>query len=142
MTSKPAEASMGDAVCAMDVFRDRGVRFMAEIPYGMKRIDLAGISSDLTVIAIELKVENWRQALWQASVYQLCADLAYVAIREEYTHRVDQSYLGELGIGLISVGEVAARLDLEPERSSVLNPRDHQRLRDALASALLSSEES
>lgn len=142
MTSRPAEASMGDIVRVMDVFRDRGVQFMAEMPYGMKRIDLAGISSDLTVFAIELKVENWRQALWQASVYQLCADFAYIAICEQYAHRVDQTYLGDLGIGLISVGEVGAELDLEPQRSSDLNPRDHQRLRHALAHALLSSEES
>lgn len=142
MSSKPTEASMRDAVCKIDLFRDLQVRFGAEIPYGMKRIDLAGLSPERRIFAIELKVEKWRQAVWQASVYQLCADFAYIAIREEYSHRVDKSYLAKLGIGLISVGDSSARLLLAAKSSPILNPRDHRLLRATLAVALSSREES
>lgn len=136
MARKMNEASMREAVCRMNTFKDLGIRFFSEVPYGSKRIDLAGLSADSQIFAIELKVEKWRRAMWQASIYQLCADFAYIAIREEYTHRVDMDYLCSWGIGLIAVSDGKADLRLEARRSPILIPGEHERLHHWLMRSL------
>jgi hypothetical protein len=75
-----------------------------ELPFYEYRIDLYGFSrkSDATV-AIELKLNNWRRALEQSMLYQLCADLVYIAMPESSAMRVDRSVLECNGIGLIAV---------------------------------------
>ncbi len=140
MSRKLTEASMGKAVCQMNMFKGLGVRFLAEVPYGAKRIDLAGLSTDSQIFAIELKVDKWRRAIWQASIYQLCANFAYIAVRQEYTHRVDIDYLGGLGIGLIAVTDGKAHLRLEARPSPILIPREHQSLHDLLVASLSQKE--
>jgi len=75
-----------------------------ELPFYEYRIDLYGFSrkNDATV-AIELKLSNWRKALVQAMLYQLCADLVYIAMPESSARRVDTSELEFCGVGLIGV---------------------------------------
>jgi len=81
-----------------DYFAVRGVQL------GPKRIDLV-LSSDITkkVIAIELKVSKWKQALRQALNYQLAADESYVAMFKKHSNPVDLQKFKSLGIGLITV---------------------------------------
>jgi hypothetical protein len=76
----------------------------AEVPFYEYRIDLYGFSilRDET-IAIELKLTNWRKAIAQAMLYQLCADLVYIALPEQVTKRVDLDQLNRNGIGLIAI---------------------------------------
>ncbi|SRR6266849_267784 len=76
----------------------------AELPFYEYRIDLYGFSrkNDATV-AIELKLSNWKRALEQTMLYQLCADLVYIAMPESSARRVDKSELEANGIGLIAV---------------------------------------
>ena len=68
-------------------------------------IDLYGFSRvhDLT-IAVELKLFKWKRAFEQAILYQLCADLVYIAVPVATATRVDVSLLREHGIGLLAVG--------------------------------------
>jgi hypothetical protein len=75
-----------------------------ELPFYEYRIDLYGFSSkkNLTV-AIELKLTRWRRAFEQALIYQLCADIAFVALPQSVVHRVDIALLEAHGIGLLSV---------------------------------------
>jgi len=75
-----------------------------ELPFYKYRIDLYGFShkNDATV-AIELKLKNWKRAVEQTMIYQLCADLVYIAMPEISARRVDKSELESNGIGLIGV---------------------------------------
>ncbi len=76
----------------------------AELPFYECRIDLYGFSrkNDATV-AIELKLNDWRRALEQALLYQLCSDFVYIAMPESSARRVDRAELHSNGIGLIAV---------------------------------------
>lgn len=53
--------------------------------------------------AVEMKVSNWRRAVRQARIYQLCADAVYIAIHEDYAHRVCLDQLRKTGLGLLVV---------------------------------------
>lgn len=55
------------------------------------------------VIAIEAKKESWIAATQQARRYQSYANRVYVALLEEFTHRVDSERLKNHNIGLISI---------------------------------------
>jgi hypothetical protein len=87
--------------------RGRGYSLQrVELPFYEYRIDLYGFSMkrDAT-LAIELKLADWRRALEQAMLYQLCADLVYIAMPERSVDRVDKTQLSLHGVGLISVTE-------------------------------------
>ncbi len=77
---------------------------MEEMPFYEYRIDLYGFSprKDVTV-AFELKMNDWRRALQQAVLYQICSDLVYIAMPERAAQRVDRVALEKYGIGLIAV---------------------------------------
>ena len=61
-----------------------------ELPFYEYRIDLYGFScEENSTVAIELKLSDWRRAVEQAMLYQLCADLVYIAMPERATKRVD-----------------------------------------------------
>jgi len=74
------------------------------IELGPKEIDI--VLESLTtgkLIAIEVKVRKWKQALRQALNYQLGADESYVAIHEKYSRSINPQKFKELGVGLITV---------------------------------------
>jgi hypothetical protein len=76
----------------------------AELPFYAYRIDLYGFSRESNAtVAFELKLNNWRRALEQSLLYQLCADLVYIAMPENSVNRVDMSELETNGIGLIAI---------------------------------------
>ena len=80
-----------------------------ELPFYEYRIDLYGFSrKNNATVAIELKLNNWRRALQQTLLYQLCADLVYIAMPESSARRVDKSELESNGIGLIAVQDSGA----------------------------------
>ena len=58
---------------------DAGFLVHMEVPILGRRADLVGLRAD-SVIAIEMKMHNWAQALRQAVAYQLAADWAWVAM--------------------------------------------------------------
>jgi hypothetical protein len=95
-----------------------------ELQFYEFRIDLYGFSraKDLT-IAIELKLHNWRRAIEQALIYQLCSDLVFIAVPENTIARIDGVLLQEHGIGLLAVEGVArCRQILAPSLSHVVRP--------------------
>ncbi len=55
------------------------------------------------VVAIEAKKEAWKSATQQARRYQTYANKVYVALLEEFTHRVNKDRLLKNNIGLLSV---------------------------------------
>src|SRR6266700_4167207 len=77
-----------------------------ELPFYEYRIDLYGFSAlRNSTVAFELKLANWRRALEQALLYQLCSDYVYIAMPERSAGKVDISQLRTQGIGLVSVRE-------------------------------------
>ncbi len=98
-----------------------------ELQFYEFRIDLYGFSRvrNLTV-AIELKLHNWRRAIEQALLYQLCSDLVFIAVPERTIARIDDVLLREHGIGLLAVEGVSrCRQILAPSLSHVV--RSHYR---------------
>jgi len=116
------EAELTDPVARY--FSRKGYRWQAtELPFYEYHIDIYGFSraSDLTV-SIELKIKNWRRAFEQTLVYQLCSDLALMALPKETVHRVDQDLLQAEGIGLLVVGvSNRCQMILEPRSSRVVS---------------------
>jgi hypothetical protein len=77
-----------------------------ELPFYEYRIDLYGFSvHHNSTVAFELKLTDWRRALEQALLYQLCSDYVYIAMPERSAGKVDVTELKSQGIGLISVLE-------------------------------------
>jgi hypothetical protein len=93
-------------------------RQLPEMQFYEYRIDLYALSrrTGLTV-AVELKLHKWRRALEQALLYQLCADLVFIAMPEDALSRIDRDLISASGIGLIGVSERGCQL-AEPARQS------------------------
>ncbi|WP_440110655.1 hypothetical protein [Paenibacillus sp. QZ-Y1] len=70
------------------------------------------------VIAIEAKLEDWQKGLAQAIRYHRFAEKSYLAIDDQYIHRVNQEEFYKFNIGLISVGskvkEIIKPISLKP----------------------------
>ena len=97
-----------------------------EAPFHKKVIDVLALQiRSKNVIAIELKVKNWRKALRQAVVYQLCAHKVYVGIYGKYLNDKNLAAISDFGIGVISVdkkaGKLIAKIIREPKISKVIN---------------------
>jgi len=85
-------------------FESRGFRAIAEVPVAGRRADLVAVS-DEGLVAVELKVDHWRQALRQAIAYQVWAPLAYVALPFPRAIRVSRhrDRFESAGVGLLAI---------------------------------------
>ncbi len=126
MTGLTEEALM---VPVGNLWRRHGVRIAYEVPLFGRFLDMVVVHVPGPVVAIELKLRHWRQALKQAVVAQLAADQSYIAIWHEAAHRVDHHLLNVSGVGLIVVEAQCARISL-PAPPSPITLREH---RDAIA---------
>lgn len=89
-----------------------------EMPFFEYRIDIYGYSQVArSTIAVELKLTNWKRALEQALVYQLCSDYVYIAVPFSTAENVSKATLEEHGIGLIGVGSNGCRLLVAARKS-------------------------
>lgn len=104
-----------------------------EIPFFSKKIDLIGFQKALDeVVAVELKVKNWKAALRQAITDRLCSDRVYVGISKTYVHRVRTEFFAEWGIGILEVdGNVRVR------RQADVNQGIHSSLKKMVESYIL-----
>lgn len=103
----------------------RGYRLLqSEVPFFEYRIDIYGYSSSHNAtVAVELKLSKWSRALEQALVYQLCADLCFLALPTSAAHRVEKSVLAEHGVGLIGIGpSLRCTMLIDARQSSVVQP--------------------
>jgi len=104
-------------------FESLGFRAIAEVPVDGRRADLVAIS-DAGVVAVELKLFRWRQALRQAVAYQVWAADAYVALpfvpalrAVRHRHRFASE-----GVGLLAVLDGSVRTFIEAAPSPRLFP--------------------
>lgn len=88
-------------------FLEKRVGYMSwQVPALNGRIDLVAISKRNRVIAIEVKIIKWFEAVGQVLEYSMCADYAYIAVPERIAEIAlkRKSLFAQSGVGLISVG--------------------------------------
>lgn len=84
-----------------------------QVPLGRKAIDIVCLKkSELFTTTVELKIEKWREALWQASLNVQIANESYIAIWECFVHRAEKhsDLLRAYGVGLIAVSSSSAEI--------------------------------
>ena len=96
-----------------------------EVPFEHKRIDLVFKERDngQQLIAVELKIRDWKRAVWQALHTRQVATYSYVALYERFAPSVDQELLQTLGLGLISADRNSARFLIPAKKSQHINKR-------------------
>jgi hypothetical protein len=113
------ESELYQIVTCADNFRHNV--FYSQVPVGdwtesRKRIDLVTFRGQ-DVVAIELKVRNWKEALKQAFTNLFVADYSYVALWHKSLRSVDSSLFQRTGIGLIELNGTA-EVKLGADRST------------------------
>lgn len=73
-----------------------------EVPFFNKRVDVVGIR-DNEIIAIEMKLRDWKTAFRQAWVNQLFANKSYVAMWHKYIGKLNYKYFVKYNVGIIEV---------------------------------------
>jgi hypothetical protein len=122
MSSKlTAESEM--LVPILGLYPKSGYIWLQEVPLGRKKIDLVCIPRHeprVELVAIELKISDWRKALWQACVNLQVAHRSYIAIWHEFAHRPSRhkELIDSYGVGLMVVHPGDARIVM-PSRGPV-----------------------
>lgn len=104
-------------------FEALGHQTALEFEVARRRADIVVLAGD-SVVAVELKVSRWRQALRQAVAYQVWAPWAYVALpysrgfqAMRHRHRFEAH-----GVGLLAVRDEEVRTFLPARPSPRLFP--------------------
>ena len=88
-------------------FKNQGYVVKREVKIGYCRADIVAFKDDI-VIAVELKLQNWKKAIIQAKNYQLGADYVYVAflLMKSYSVlRKAEFNLKSSGIGFLIIND-------------------------------------
>jgi len=113
---------------------EQGYNVDCEVPFWLRRIDIvASRAGGRGLVAVEAKIRDWRVAVRQARVCQLCARHVFVAMPAAFVHRCDQGALREVGIGLLVVSEDGVETALGARRSAVFCSGHHNELVAVLA---------
>lgn len=104
-------------------FAEKNYSVFDEVKLFQRRIDIIARNRNV-LIAVELKLRNWRRAVEQACLDLRVSNYAFVALPETLWNRIDRRIYYEAyshGLGLLSVdGE--ARQVMRPEHSKILQP--------------------
>ncbi len=115
-----------------EYYEQKGFTVFHEVHIGFCRADLVACN-DETVVAIELKLADWKKALIQAKNYQLAAEYVYLAFPSKKIDLVRKKatvQLNQEGIGLLSVDErdhfitVELKADKSKKIFAVLNQQE------------------
>jgi len=114
----------------LDLFPEQEYERFVQVPLGRKKLDLLCVNrtDDSETVAVELKVRDWRRALWQASIDLQLAQRAYIAVWHEYAHRAEKNadLLKRYGVGLISVAPDSAAIVFKSVGRPRRIPREHK----------------
>ena len=105
----------------VDYFKDKGFIIKREIRIGFNKADLVCFK-EKRVVAVELKLKDWKKAIVQAKNYQLGADYVYLAFPLMKSYNVlkkAENVLKNEGIGLIVVNEESTKVKeiIKPKKS-------------------------
>lgn len=103
-------------------FQSLGYRVYREAKVAGRWVDLLAVGKE--IVAVELKIHNWREALKQAMSYQIGAHYALVAMPLDYVFpamRFRHLFERE-GVGVMAVSSAAGnvRVLIEPQASQRL----------------------
>ncbi len=105
-------------------FRSKGYRVYREVKITKRWVDLLAVGKD--VVAVELKIRDWRKALKQAMSYQLGTHYALVAMPLDnvFAAMRGRDMFEKEGVGLLAVSGPAGsiRMMIEPQASPRLMP--------------------
>lgn len=78
------------------------------------------------LVAIEVKLRDWKQGILQARRYKSYTDECYLAILSKYAKNIDNDYLSRFGIGLILFNEKNGEIWVKrkPSKSTLLSIHD------------------
>ena len=105
-----------------DYLIKKGYNVRHEIKIGFHRADLVGFK-DSEVVAVELKLSDWKKAIIQANNYMLGADYVYLAVplfKSYNILRKAEYFLKKEGIGLLIINEKTSKVSeiIKPSKSS------------------------
>ena len=91
----------------------------SEIPSGRKKIDLIFTDDDLTeLIAVELKIRDWKKVFFQCLYNQFNSNWCYAALWHETVPKIDKKIFKQYGIGIIIVDDDEASLLLKGKKQN------------------------
>ncbi len=106
-------------------FRSHGYRAYTEVRMINRWVDLVAVKEN-EIVAVELKISDWKQALRQAVAYQLGADYSFVAMPFKHACNAykNRYWFQKEGVGLIAIRphHKDIRVFLEPDRSTRMMP--------------------
>jgi len=110
-----------------DYFKKQGYIIKHEVKIGFCRADLIAFKKD-EVIAIELKLKDWKKAIFQAKNYQFGCDYVYLAVPLMRVYNIikkAEHLLMKDGIGLLVVTEdsceVRKIIEAKPSKKKICN---------------------
>jgi hypothetical protein len=106
-----------------DFFKKQGYKVKHEIKIGFCRADLLAFKDD-EVVAVELKLKDWKKAVVQAKNYKLAVDYVYLVVplfRVYNILRKAEHILKKEGIGLLIVKETNCEVCkiIDPKQSKI-----------------------
>jgi hypothetical protein len=125
----PAETELLSPVLAL--FELPGYQTVLEAKLSRKRIDVLLVPNEEGPwISIELKVKNWKKALWQAAINTQLSDRSYVALWHTRVRSAleRESLFRSYRVGIISVSEAGAKIVIEPTISAISTRAWQQKL--------------
>jgi hypothetical protein len=111
-----------------EYFRTRQYSVFDEVRLFSRGIDIIAKRRN-EIVAIELKLSDWKKAIYQACLNQRVSDYSYVALPEPLWNRINREvYTMSVaqGIGLLSVDGVARQI-MRSERSKRIQPHLRRR---------------
>ena len=114
------ELELFKPVC--DYFKKKGYKVRREIKIGFHRADLVAFKND-EVLAVELKLRDWKKAIIQTKNYQLGSDYVYIAVpllKSYNILRKAEHIFKKEGIGLLVVNEKNSNVSviIKPKQST------------------------
>jgi hypothetical protein len=106
-----------------EYFKERKYTVFDETKLFSRGIDIVAKRRS-EVIAVELKLHDWKKAMGQACLNLRVSDYSFIALPEPMWNRIDRRiyYMSfNYGIGLLSVDGVARQI-MRPERSKRIQP--------------------
>lgn len=88
------------------------------------------------IISIEAKLCDWKGGFYQALRYKAYSHKSYLAISEEFAHRVDRNLLKEHNIGLIIVSPEKINFSIKIINEKPSNTVAHAYLSEKMASTM------
>jgi hypothetical protein len=91
-------------------------------------------------VAIEVKIKDWKQGLYQAHRYNSFAEKSYLALYEKFTEGVDIDLFKQYNVGLISFNESGMKILNRPKTNCFKFEKRSLELRKTLATKICLAE--